>query len=156
MPSLIIDMTSVPDMMSALDEIAARVADLSTSGQAISSLAAEDDSYHADLPRGSTTDFADELFRRAQQTDALVVLRALVSLAEVEPSFCLLDVGEVLDAPEKLVRAHMRRLEHIENQLGSRLLASLWGDFEGCYYYAMHRAVRKRLATLLTDSSTAD
>lgn len=68
----------------------------------------------------------------------------------------MLDVGEVLKASEKEVRGHMRRLERIENQLGSRLLASLWGDFEGCYYYAMHRAVRKRLATLLSDSQLSD
>jgi hypothetical protein len=151
MPTLMVDTESVKDMMSALELIAARVADLSTSAEEVSSLAAEESSYHADLPRGSSPDFADALFRRAQGTDAMAVLRALVSLAEVEPSFCLLDVGEVLDAPEKLVRAYMRRLERIEKHLGARLLASLWADHEGCYYYAMDRAVRKRLVTLLSN-----
>jgi hypothetical protein len=156
MPTLIVDMESGQDMMSALELIAARVTELSTSDEQVSLLAVEEASYHADLPRADSQDFADEPCRRARGTDVMILLRALVSLAEVEPSFSLLDVGEVLDVPEKDVRMHMRRLERIENQLRSRLLASIWGDFEGCYYYAMHRTVRKRLAARLSDSQISD
>jgi hypothetical protein len=149
MPRLIIDMESVADMMSGLDQLAARVADLATSAEEIPALLADESVYHADLPRASTPDFAEALVGRLEATDVMNVFAAMIVLTEAEPTFCLRQISQVLGYPLKVVIAHMCCLERVEKQLGARLLGSIWSDAENCHFYVMHRDVRTRLASLL-------
>jgi hypothetical protein len=78
MTTLAVDMESVPDMLAALDQIAARVVHVSTSVDELSPLAPEEAAYHAELPRGSTVEFADGLWELARGDRAMVAIGALV------------------------------------------------------------------------------
>jgi hypothetical protein len=147
MTILAVDMESVPDMLAALDQLAARVAYLSTSGRA--PLRPEETAYHAELPRGSTVKFADELWELAQGDRAMVAISVLVWISEDQYAFTFDDIIDVLDLPVEAVRTRMRQLERIEKRLGARLLGSHWIDCEERNYYSMHPAVRNRLASLL-------
>lgn len=149
MTTLIVNTESVPDMLSALDQLAERVAHLSTTAQEMSSLEAEEVVYHADLPRASSVHFAELLVERMQSAEAMDVMAAMVVLSELGSTFCLSDIGTVLNVPLKVVCARMSCLERIQKQLGARLVASFGGDAEGCYFYAMHRNVRDQLSALL-------
>jgi hypothetical protein len=156
MTILAVDMESVPDMLAALDQIAARVTHLSTSGGAASPLAPEEAAYHAELPRGSTVEFADELWKLAQGDRAMVAISALVWISEDHFAFTFADIIGVLDLPVEVVRARMRQLERLEKRLGARLLGSHWIDCEERNSYTMHPAVRNRLASLLLDAGMSD
>ena len=150
MPTLMIDTESVADMMSGLDQLAARVAHLATSAEEIPALFAAESVYHADLPRASTPDFAEALVERLEATDVMNVFAAMIVLTEDEPTFCLRQISQVLGGyPPNVVIDHMCRLERVEKQLGARLLGSIWSDAEDCHFYVMHRNVRTRLASLL-------
>jgi len=156
MTILAVDMESVPDMLAALDQLAARVAHLSTSGREPSPLGPEEAAYHAELPRGSTVEFADELWELAQGDRAMVAIQALVWISEDHVAFTFNDIIDVLDLPVEVVRARMRQLERLEKRLGARLLGSHWIDCEECNNFTMHPVVRNRLASLLLDAGTSD
>lgn len=156
MATLIVDTESIEDMMSALDQLAARIAHLSTSESELSRLHVQDASDSRDLPRGSTIEFADELWQQARRNGALVALHAFVLISEVHYVFSIRDVIEFLGLPVEVVQARVDRLHQIEDRLGARLLASHWIPEDGCHFHTMHPTVRNRLSSLLLDSGISD